>query len=104
MQEAHPTLLVCPVFVCRRHNVTVWNESQTEGYLPFRVHAQLVLPDHDITRNEHHFAEVRDELGYSDLILGDTPTSRHRGLPKAVANHAAGRAHTWQTTYRKHLP
>lgn len=102
-QAAHPTRLICPTFLCRRHNITVWHEGEAEGYLPFRVHAQLVLPDHAITSRENHFTEVRDELGYADLILGDAPTTRHRGLPTAVSNHAATRARTWQENYRRHL-
>jgi hypothetical protein len=69
VQKARPSQLILPVFVCRRRQWTLWDDSQRVGYLPAQVNNQLILPDNEL--DQATLQEVIDGLGFRDL--------RHRG-------------------------
>ena len=101
-QRERPNQLVLPVFVCRRYNITLWREGETNGFLPVTVNNQLVLPDHELDQNS--LEEVRIELGYEDLVLGDTPTNRHLGMAKtSLYKYGRPYAQRWRTTHTQFL-
>ncbi len=95
VQRQRTDELMLPVFVCRRLQYKLWEASEQLGFLPVRVEQQLVLPDHELTPAS--LEEVHTELGYSDMILGDKPTARHRGmLATAIPRRALRLAELWQ--------
>jgi hypothetical protein len=98
IQRERPDQLILPVFVCRRVQYKLWEAGQNIGFLPARVENQLVLPDHELTPES--LAEVRTELGFGDLILGDQPTNRHTGLVKtSIPNRALDLAGRWRANH-----
>jgi hypothetical protein len=102
LQGERPDQLILPLLVARQRNYMLWEEGQNAGFLAGTVSNQLVLPDHELTSTS--LAEVREELGYADLILGNTPTARHLGVfAKSIPKYARDLATRWQTHYVDYL-
>lgn len=107
VQAARPDALICPVFVLRCAQYTLIAAGNDHGFLTASVQNQLVLQDHDISRNPTHFDEVRDELGYADLRLittAETSTPFHRGIAtKHIPKNARATALRWRDTHTQFL-
>jgi hypothetical protein len=102
IQAARPGQLILPVFLCRRWQWKLWEQGETEGFLPAQVNRQLVLADSELT--EEAFEEVRIELGYDDMILDNRPTNYHLGIVDAsMRNYARERAELWAQHYHEYL-
>lgn len=102
IQAHRPTNLILPVFVCRRRQITLWNQGLREGFLPAQVNKQLVVPDAKLT--QEHFDEVRVGLGYEDMALYSRPTNYHLGLvDQAMTNRARSLAELWAQNHPKYL-
>lgn len=96
-QADRPDLNVLPIFVARRIQVTLWRQGEREGFLPARVEVQNVLADKRL--DQQKMDEVSQGLGYSDLRLGDKPSSRHLGVFDA-ALRKGGRALKLSTAWK----
>ncbi len=102
IQQQRPTQLIAPIFVCRRYQYQVWELGEILGFLPVRVDQQLVLPDHYLTQAS--FDEVWHGLGFQDMLLGDAPTNRHRGMiATAIPRRALTVAQRWRRGYEQVL-
>lgn len=92
LQAAHPSLAIVPVLVCRRRSFFVWAMAKELGFFPIEVAAQFVLPRSAIDHAQ--FNEVRNELGYRDLELGESALPRlvqalETSLPREASKYAA---------------
>jgi hypothetical protein len=78
LQQAHPDQLICPVLITRKRSWTADQMSRDLGFRIIDLHKQFVLPVADV--DEAHLAEVRDELGFRDLVRTDDADATLVGL------------------------
>lgn len=95
LQRTHPTRLIVPILICRAaHKTAFWMASQL-GFLIIDMRAQFVGTRID----EEPFLEVRNELFFTDLYLGDGPSLRVRDrLTKHIPKTIQPSAEKWAVT------
>jgi hypothetical protein len=95
LQERLPDVLICPVLITRRKS---WSANQMSRDLGFRVldvNQQFLLPAAEV--REDHFIELRDELGYLDLVrTEDAHPSVVRPLSGTLIQTAVQNAERWR--------
>ncbi len=95
VQQARPNAAVVPTLVCRRaHRTLFWMASQL-GLFIIPMDRQFLGPQVE----EPKFLEVRNELHFHDLALGNGPSLRVRDrLKGAVRQNCVEFAARWQRT------
>jgi hypothetical protein len=69
LQLAHPDRRFVPVIVCRRAQKLTFRMAKTLGFYVIDAHRQFMTPSADV--HAVRLDEVRNELGYFDLITHD---------------------------------
>jgi hypothetical protein len=95
VQQAQPDVSVVPILACRRSHPTLfWMASQL-GFVVIAMDRQFLGPH----VAEPKYLEVRNELHFHDLTLGNGPSLRVRDrLKGAVRKNCIEFAQTWQRT------
>ena len=97
LQLRHRDIRFVPVLVCRRTHYTTFAMAQDLGFHVLQTYTQFIQPRHDL--NSAHLEEVRQELGYLDLLVHDTAhTSLTKGLAGSLLTAAPRRAERWSRT------
>lgn len=97
LQNAHPTAEIVPLFVSSFRSNEAWQFSRLIGCFAVRTEHQFVLNRSPL--DEDLFWEVPNELGYSDLVLGDTPPTRYkRAITESLPRNARVVAERWRVT------
>lgn len=95
LQHAHPTVPILPILVCRRAQQTSFYMAQQLGFFIIDMGAQFVGP----YVTEPALIEVRNELAFSELHLGNGPSLRVRDrLKKHLPAYISQYATTWANT------
>ena len=94
VQRANPDVAIVPVLVCRKaHTTTFWMAKQL-GFMIIDMERQFIG-----AVDEDRFMEVRNELHFHDLGIGEGPSVRVRDrLSSTVRTHCPEFASTWRTT------
>ena len=94
VQRAQPDAAIVPVLVCRKaHPTTYWMAKQL-GLMVIDLERQFIG-----AVDEDKFMEVRNELHFNDLALGEGPSVRVRErLSTSVRTHCSDFASTWHET------
>lgn len=95
VQQSRPDAAVVPILVCRRaHPTTFWMAGQL-GFVVIPMYRQFLGPHVE----ELKYLEVRNEVHFHDLTLGNGPGLRVSDrLKGAVRNKSIEFAQTWQRT------
>jgi len=97
LQLANSDLSFLPVLVCRRAHKTTFFAAHDLGFLVVDLQAQFLPPSARI--DPALLEEVRRELGYLDLAVGDeAPKALVRRLIHTVPEHATRYADQWRLT------
>lgn len=96
LQAAKPDYPIVPVLVCRRRHITTQKMARQLGF--FVVEAKHQFIDWPETEDVRLLEEVRDELGYLDLVNQAGPSDNvqgylAKGLPKILLEQAERWAH-----------
>lgn len=95
VQRANPDVPVLPVLVCRRAHPTLFWMAKQLGFMIINMDRQFV----GLRIEEAAYLEVRNELHFHDLTLGDGPSLRVRDrLAGTIRTHCAEFATRWQAT------
>jgi len=91
MQRARPDERFVPVLICRRVHYTTVKMAKSLGFYVIDLRRQYLVPSSDI--DDEMLAEVRNELGFADLLKGTGPDSvllKHfsTSLPSVVERSA----------------
>lgn len=94
VQRGNPDVPIVPVLVCRKaHTTTFWMAKQL-GFMIIDMERQFIG-----AVDEDRFMEVRNELHFHDLAMGEGPSLRVRDrLSSTVRTHCPEFASTWRTT------
>jgi hypothetical protein len=95
LQQAHPSEPIVPILVCRKAQITTFYMANQLGFLVIEMGAQYVGPNVP----EPALLEVRAELGFSDLRLGNGPSVRvhdrlNKHFPPIIHDYALKWAET----------
>lgn len=95
LQAAEPNEPILPVFAsARRHHFTL-RLGRLLGLYAVQYQAQFVLDRSEVDHG--HFAQVTRDLGYSDLILGDSPNNKmRRAIAESLPRNAATTSERWR--------
>lgn len=95
VQQARPDAAVVPILICRRaHPTLFWMASQL-GFVAIPMDRQFLGPHVE----EPKYLEVRNELHFHDLTLGNGPSLRVRDRLKGpVRKNCVEFAQTWRRT------
>lgn len=97
LQLANPDLSFLPLLVCRRAQQTTFYAAHDLGFLVVDLQAQFLPPIARIDRSR--LEEVRRELGYLDLAVGDVaPEVLVRRLSETLRAQASKFAAQWRLT------
>jgi hypothetical protein len=78
LQQRHPEQRIAPMLIARERNITLFKMAQDLGFFALNIHRQFMLPTTEITSRE--IEEVRSELGFGFLHVGDGPDSLLTGI------------------------
>lgn len=94
VQQARPDAEIVPVLVCRKAQATLfWMASQL-GFLIIDMERQFIG-----AVEEDKYLEVRNELGFNDLVLGQGPSLRVRDrLRNTIRDRTPRFATAWKRT------
>lgn len=88
--------------MARRAHDTLVKLGKEHGFLVASTSSQLVKSDNELTSEA--FAEVRDELGYADMLLDRETTNYHRGIAsKMIPKHVTEASEIWRRHYTQYL-
>lgn len=77
IQQKFPDKPLLPILVCRRANKTAFRAAKTLGFLVIDTRRQYLLPraslDHSDRGDRQRLQEVRQKLGFLDLIVTEGP-------------------------------
>lgn len=94
VQQARPDAAVVPILVCRKAHVTTFYMAKQMGFIVIDMGCQFIG-----AVEEDKMLEVRNELWFTDLALGDGPSLRVRDrLRSAVRSNCADVAAIWRDT------
>lgn len=97
LQLQHPDLPFVPALVCRRAHTTAMYMAQDLGFQVMQTYTQFILPRHDL--DSAHIEEVRQELGYLDLLVHDIDhSSLTKPLSGSMLQVASVRSQRWAQT------
>ncbi|WP_292981243.1 hypothetical protein [Mycobacterium sp.] len=95
VQQANPDVPVLPVLVCRRAHPSLFWMAKQLGFVIINMDVQFIGSRID----EAAYLEVRNELHFHDLKLGDGPSLRVRDrLAGTIRTHCTEFATRWQAT------
>lgn len=95
VQQARPDAAVLPTLVCRRAHPTLFWMAGQLGFVVIPMDRQFLGPHVE----EAKYLEVRNELHFHDLTLGNGPSLRVRDrLKGAIRKNCREFAQTWQRT------
>ncbi|EFG78291.1 hypothetical protein HMPREF0591_1815 [Mycobacterium parascrofulaceum ATCC BAA-614] len=94
VQQARPDATVAPILVCRKAHVTTFYMAKQMGFMVIDMGRQFIG-----AVEEDKMLEVRNELWFTDLALGDGPSLRVRDrLRSAVRSNCVDVAAIWRDT------
>lgn len=96
VQQTHPDQLLVPIFICRRREHRTFAMAKQLGFYVIQYRAQFVRPVSDV--NKVHFEEIRQELGYTDLVLDEAPNNALLRALENLPQYAENLASLWQST------
>lgn len=92
LQQAHPTVPIVPILVCRKAQQTAFYMAQQLGFFVIDMGAQFV----GTNVAEPALLEVRNELYFGDLRLGNGPSLR---VQDRLSRHLPPYIHQYATTW-----
>lgn len=95
VQQTRPDAAIVPVLVCRRAHVTLFWMAAQLGFMVIPMDCQFIGPHVE----EPKYLEVRNELHFNDLKLGNGPSLRVRDRLKGpIRDKCTEYAQTWKRT------
>lgn len=82
MQLVDPSRRIIPTFVCRRAHFTTFKMAKALGFYVIDLKRQYLVPSADLEADA--VQEVRSELGYLDLVVGESADPK---LIRHFSNH-----------------
>lgn len=94
LQQACPDQLIVPILICRKAHYTLYKLAKQFGFLVIEMELQFVG---DV--DEHSMDEVRNELHFGDIRVGEGPSLRVRDrFRDTVPLHGPPKATRWRET------
>lgn len=96
VQQTEPDQPLVPVFICRRREHRTFAMAKQLGFYVIQYRSQFVRPVSEV--NKVHFEEIRQELGYTDLELSETPNNALLRALENLPKYADDLAELWRST------
>ncbi|MFI5501160.1 hypothetical protein ACIA5E_19045 [Nocardia asteroides] len=100
LQRAAPDTLIHPILICRRVHYTIFFMAKQLGFKVRDTRQQYIR-----TVNDDALAEVRTELGFTDLMKvpkGETTPNLRRFFRRTIEDNALDFTTTWRATVLDH--